>query len=237
MAIRWVFFDIGGPILDETILQEYWGRTFREAAEEQGIPCSLETYRRLTEEGIRAFAGSVTEYIAWKLAAEDLGLHRRIQKGFWDRMRALSEGRYRELNPLQEGVAGAIEEISAAYRLGIVANQPARVADLLREYEVWDRFEVQGISEVVGLYKPDVRLYEHTLREAGARPEESVMVGDRIDNDIVPARAIGMWTVHFRIGRHAGQQPRGCKEIPHRTITSMAELPDAVRSLPDGEEL
>lgn len=236
IPIKWVFFDVGGPILDETILQEHWGRAFREAAEEQGVPCTEERYEELTGEGIRAFSGSVTEYVAWGLAEGDVDLHRRIQDGFWGRMRSMSEEQYRDLNPLQEGTAEAIDEVRKSHSLGIIANQPARVEGLLREYHLWERFEVRGISEVVGLFKPDVRLYQGILREAGARPEESVMIGDRIDNDIVPARTLGMWTVQLRVGRHAVQRPRGPGEVPHKTITAMADLPGAIRSLSGGPD-
>ena len=35
---------------------------------------------------------------------------------------------------------------------------------------------------------------------AGCRPEEAVMVGDRLDNDIFPAKALGMGTVWVRQG-------------------------------------
>jgi FMN phosphatase YigB (HAD superfamily) len=34
-------------------------------------------------------------------------------------------------------------------------------------------------------------------------PEACVMIGDRIDNDVVPARTLGMHTIRFRTGRHA----------------------------------
>lgn len=229
--IQWVFLDIGGPILDEQLLQEHWGRTFREAAGAEGVACGEELYESLTREGIQAFAGSVTDYVAWRLAEGDPDLYGRIHTGFWGRMQAISEGSYRELNPLQEGTVQAVEDLSRQFRLGVVANQPARVEGLLREYRLWDRFEVHSVSDVVGLFKPDVRLYERTLQEAGALPEESVMVGDRIDNDIVPARTLGMWTIQLQVGRHARQRPRSPGEVPHRTIPCMDELPRAVRSL------
>ncbi|MCZ6602566.1 MAG: HAD family hydrolase [Planctomycetota bacterium] len=230
-AIRWVFLDVGGPILDETLLQEHWGRIFREAAGAEGAPCDEELYRRLSAEGIVAYAGSTTEYIAWRLADGDLDRHRRIQKRFWENLRAMSDSDYRRLNPIQSGAAEAIRELSSDYRLGIIANQPARVEGLLREYGVWDHFQVKGISEVIGLFKPEVRLYQAILEKAGASAAESVMIGDRIDNDIVPARLLGMKSVQLKVGRHAEQRPRIPGEIPHRIISRMEDLPEAIRAL------
>ena len=146
-------------------------------------------------------------------------------------MRAMSDVDYRKLNPIQSGAAEAIRDLSRDYRLGIIANQPARVEGLLREYGVWDHFEVKGISEVIRLFKPDVRLYQAMLEKAGAAAAESVMIGDRIDNDIVPARLLGMRTVQLKVGRHVGQRPRIPAEVPHRVISRMEDLREAIRAI------
>ena len=228
MTLRWVFLDIGGPILNEIEFERRWGQIFREASESVGTPCSEERYRSLVEKGVAAFASSVTEFAAWNLAGGDRGLHGKILESFWDRICSIPEEEYRRLNPIQDGAREAIEALAGRYRLGIVANQPARVEGLLRQYGVWDRFEVHGISEVLGLYKPDIRLFLHALSEAGATADESVMVGDRIDNDIVPARLLGMRAVHLRVGTHRDQKPRAAREVPDRSIETMKMLAETV---------
>lgn len=55
---------------------------------------------------------------------------------------------------------------------------------------------------------PDVRLFLRACEDLGVTPDDCMMVGDRVDNDIVPARLPGMRSVLFRTGRHAAQQPR-----------------------------
>jgi putative hydrolase of the HAD superfamily len=54
------------------------------------------------------------------------------------------------------------------------------------------------------------------------------MVGDRIDNDVVPAKLLGMRTILFRTGRHAKQQPRSWNELPDAEVHTVAELEDAI---------
>ncbi|MDP3640371.1 MAG: HAD family hydrolase [Nanoarchaeota archaeon] len=44
----------------------------------------------------------------------------------------------------------------------------------------------------VGLQKPDVRIYERLLRSAGVAPPQALMIGNRLDRDVDPPRAIGM---------------------------------------------
>lgn len=51
-----------------------------------------------------------------------------------------------------------------------------------------------------GVSKPDKRIFEIALERSGCKPENAVMVGDRIDNDIVPAKHIGMKTIWVKQG-------------------------------------
>ena len=48
------------------------------------------------------------------------------------------------------------------------------------------------------------------------------MVGDRIDNDIAPARVLGIHAVLFRTGRHRAQEPRTWEEIPDAEVHDVA---------------
>ena len=53
-------------------------------------------------------------------------------------------------------------------------------------------FQVWGVSDDLGMQKPDPALFTHVLRTAAVAPERAVMVGDRLDYDIRPARDAGM---------------------------------------------
>jgi len=63
------------------------------------------------------------------------------------------------------------------------------------------------LSDEVGFSKPDTRIFFHALKVAGCEPEKAVMVGDRLDNDIGPAKSIGMTTVWVRRGLMTYQKP------------------------------
>ena len=47
---------------------------------------------------------------------------------------------------------------------------------------------------------PDRRIFEIALERSGCKPENAVMIGDRIDNDIVPAKQLGMKTIWIKTG-------------------------------------
>lgn len=77
----------------------------------------------------------------------------------------------------------------------------------------WDELAAAGIvrenfsadcsfwSFEQGFSKPDPKVYamlKERLAHQGIRPEETLMIGDRLDNDILPARAAGWQAWHFQ---------------------------------------
>ena len=56
-------------------------------------------------------------------------------------------------------------------------------------------FEVWGVSDDLGLQKPDPKLFSHVLSTAGVPPDRTVMLGDRLDYDVRPAKQAGMRAV------------------------------------------
>lgn len=67
------------------------------------------------------------------------------------------------------------------------------------------RFDWVVISGEVGAAKPDPAIFEHLIRVSGAAADRILFVGDRLDKDVLPARAMGMAALHMDHGRaHAG---------------------------------
>ena len=58
-------------------------------------------------------------------------------------------------------------------------------------------FETLTVSEEVGVKKPNPEIFHYALRKAGAKAEESLMIGDEMAVDIDGARAAGMDTLLF----------------------------------------
>jgi FMN phosphatase YigB (HAD superfamily) len=95
--------------------------------------------------------------------------------------------------------APCVERLRAAgLRIGVAANQPAAVEPLVRR--LLDDGELLGISEVWGLAKPDPRFFARIASQLDLAPADIAYVGDRVDNDVMPALAAGMVTVHVRRG-------------------------------------
>ena len=110
---------------------------------------------------------------------------------------------------------------SGGLRVAAVGNTPQQAEDALRRH-----VEVLGSSGRWGVAKPAPEFFERVLATAGLPAEEVAYVGDRVDNDVRPARAAGMFAVHIRRGPW-GYLQAGAEEADAK-IHSLAELPDVL---------
>lgn len=96
----------------------------------------------------------------------------------------------------------ALECVAAVRRAGLIVgvagNQPATVEVMLAAAGLEADFVVS--SAAWGVSKPDPAFFVRLIAEARVPAESILYVGDRLDNDILPARATGMRTVFVRRG-------------------------------------
>jgi 4-nitrophenyl phosphatase len=84
--------------------------------------------------------------------------------------------------------------------------------------------------------KPSRMSGELITRHAGVKPKETLMVGDRIETDIVGARRAGLWTCLVLTGISTLAEARGVpgRDRPHWVLPSIAEVPELVRDVEAG---
>jgi len=108
----------------------------------------------------------------------------------------------------------------AGFRVCAVGNTPAFVEPFVAK-----QLEVLGSSERWGVEKPDPAFFARVIEMVSLPPEKIAYVGDRVDNDVVPALAAGMTAVHIRRG------PWGYLHEPPpeaARILSLDELPEVL---------
>lgn len=101
---------------------------------------------------------------------------------------------------------------------GLLKRLKARGVALGAVEPRWERLERAGIADLF-------------MRDHNVPPAECILVGDRIDADIAPAKAAGMATIQFRSGRWRRQRPRSEAETPDAVVTDVAELEAALAAL------
>lgn len=115
---------------------------------------------------------------------------------------------------------------SKGYRLGVIANQPIGTKDRLDAWGILGFFDNVTASAEAGVSKPSPRIFLMAIEASGCHADQCVMVGDRLDNDIKPAKALGMKTVWMRTGLAAIQDPSFGNDIADCMIERLCELKD-----------
>lgn len=190
MALEAVFFDVGETLVDETELIGGW-------ADWLGVP-------RLT------FFAAVGAVLGGRgdrpPAAGDRPVLREVVRlvrpevDVVEAIRGRTGGRRvfsaDDLYPDALPCLLAVRELG--YRVGIAANQPAPAEEAVRASGL--PFEWLLISDIEGVSKPDPAFFERIQQVSGLPASSIAYVGDRVDNDVVPAVRAGMAAVHVRRG-------------------------------------
>ena len=137
----------------------------------------------------------------------------------------LAEARYdKELESPYEGAEETVRTLSSRYQIGVIANQPAGAEDRLRKWGLMPLISICFSSAEVGLEKPDPAIFQLALSQSGCEPSQAVMIGDRVDNDIRPARLLGWKTVRIAQGFARFQSPRDGLDEPDLTLANLKGL-------------
>ncbi|MCI3226126.1 HAD family hydrolase [Streptomyces sp. NP-1717] len=118
---------------------------------------------------------------------------------------------------------------SAGIWLGIAGNQTIRAGGILRTLFA-DDVDLIGTSDDWGASKPDPEFFIRVAGIVPYEPGEILYVGDRVDNDLRPGAAAGMYTALIRRGPWGTIQwnTEEAKKLPTFRVESLLELPDAI---------
>lgn len=212
--IRAVVFDVGETLVDETRAWAGW-------ADFMGVP-------------------HLTFFAAMGIVVERGWHHHRVfelvRPGF-DRLAAVAERQasgYRygfEAGDFYPDAIPCLMALRAAgYRVGLAGNQPEEAEGALADLGVPADFIASSAGW--GVEKPSPEFFARVVEAAGATAGEIAYVGDRLDNDVLPAAAAGMAAVFLRRGPWGlayADDPRLSVAALH--LETLADLPGLIRSL------
>ncbi|HEM5490609.1 TPA: HAD family hydrolase [Streptococcus suis] len=203
--IEWILFDLGSTLLDEEAAYGYYIDKCVKKLESVDIEVSSDSYKKKMAEFAHQSLAPIRA--TWHYFA------RTEPHPLWT-----NEG-----IKLYSEVREVLETLSKHYRLGIVVNQSSSVRELLKEWGIESYFQLIILSEEVGLSKPNTAIFTLALQKVNIPADRVVYVGDRYDNDILPAKSLGMWTVRILtgFGKYAGENDKLKSDW---CITSLQEL-------------
>jgi HAD superfamily hydrolase (TIGR01549 family) len=196
--VRWLFFDVGNTLVDESAAIEHRIAQLAAALGRCGTRCSIGEVRTAYREAVEQFARRLMTRAIEKLT-DDLECRRLIE----------AETRYpRELERPYDDAEPTLRALSSCYKIGVIANQSAGTVERLTRWGLMPFISICVSSAEVGLEKPDPAIFRLALNLAKCAPAEAVMIGDRLDNDIQPARMLGWKTIRLLQGFARFQSPR-----------------------------
>jgi HAD superfamily hydrolase (TIGR01662 family) len=204
VALKAVVFDVGETLVDE---ERWW----RRLADREG----LQPHVVWAALGVTIARGE-EHHKLWG----HLGIDKPPR--WWDEIPY-------SLEDLYPDALDCLERVKAqGLRVGIVGNQTEALEQWARESSL--PADVISSSASLGVRKPDPAFFEKVVALMGCRTHEVAYVGDRVDNDVLPAAAAGLVAVHVRRGPWGRLQPSPPEAI--LGLDDLASLPDALASLP-----
>jgi len=202
VALKAVVFDVGETLVDE---ERWW----RHLAEREGLQPHV----------VWAALGVTIER-----GEEHHELWRHL--GIEEPPRSWNEITY-SLEDLYPDAIECLERIrELGFRVGIVGNQTETLERWARESAL--PADVISSSASLGVRKPDPVFYRKVAELVDCEPGDVAYVGDRVDNDVVPALGAGLVAVHVRRGPWGRLQHAPAAAI---AVESLAEVPVALASL------
>lgn len=212
-GIKWIFFDVGSTLVDET---KAYNHRIREAI--AGTDITFEQFQEKRLEFAKQNVKSDLE------ALKFFGL----PKPVWHRE---DEVPYPEAEEILQYLK------SLGYKIGIIANQSFGTAERLAQWKLIQYIDVVAASAEFGVAKPDPAIFERAFKLAGCQPEEAVMIGDRLDNDIVPAKKLGLKAIWVKQGFNAYQNVELIEEEyrPDAAVENLLELKEYFHDVLTGD--
>lgn len=173
--IKWIFFDVGSTLVDESKVYEKRMKIVAETANvsyEYVYQTALEFYKENKKGDLETIKLLNVKMPDWSFEDEIL---------------------YDETEE-------CLRTLSKKYNIGVIANQELGTEKRLKALGILQYINLVIASAEEGIAKPDERIFEIALNRAICKPQHAVMVGDRIDNDIIPAKELGMKTIWIRQG-------------------------------------
>lgn len=187
MALRAVIFDYG-MVLTGTPDQEAHDAMVRRTG------MSLDRFENLYWKDRHAYdEGKLTGIEFWQKLMQDAGLD--LGPGAVEELNRLDARMWTTQDPTM--LAWHLRLKERGLRTAILSNMgDAVLANIEREFDWLERFDVLVWSYQLRIAKPDPAIYLHALKKLGARPEETLFLDDKRVN-VDAALALGMKSIEF----------------------------------------
>ena len=196
---QWLFFDVGSTLINENKAYEARIKSAiagKDISYQEFYDKMLSYFRKNKKGDLEALSFYGLERPAWRTDLESL---------------------YPQTKEI-------LEQLRQEYKLGIIANQLPGLEQRLKDFGILEYFDAIFSSADLGLAKPDPAIFRLALQKTNCLPHQAIMIGDRLDNDIVPAKRIGMKTIWIKQGFSSLAQVKNLEERADWIVEKLTDL-------------
>jgi putative hydrolase of the HAD superfamily len=186
VTIRGLVFDFGGVIVNMRF------DFARKLEEEYRLERATLVRTYYDSDEWRAIETGAGDAEAWRVEA-----HRRLEAVAGRELPLLHQQWRESWGPIDENLA-LIRALRPPYRIAILSNADLTLEERMRRTKLDLLFDDIVCSAVVGMAKPDARIYALAARRL-ALPTQDCLFIDDSERNVVAAREAGMAAVHFRV--------------------------------------
>lgn len=204
MRIKGFIFDYGGTL---DTRGNHWGKVLWHGYERTGVPVDEQDFREAYVYGERTLATSPIVKPDFTFR-DTLQAKIRLQLQWLEENRSLGDATrylerilddvYQQTKDTTKESALVLEELAKKFPLVLVSNFYGNISTVLREFGLDHLFGDIIESAVVGIRKPDARIFALGVERLGLKAEDVAVVGDSYDKDILPSHSIGCHTIWFK---------------------------------------
>ena len=197
--IQWLFFDIGSTLVDESKAYEH----------------RIKDTIKNSDISYEQFCNTMTHFAKQGLNAYNEAVHLfGVNRTPWH-----SEDEF-----VYPETVSVLDTLSKRYKIGIIANQLPGTQERLNKMRIGEYICLTVSSAEAGIAKPDPAIFRLALAQANCAAKNSVMIGDRLDNDIIPAKQLGMHTIWVRQGFGGMAEIKNAENIADHTVENIGDI-------------
>ena len=83
------------------------------------------------------------------------------------------------------------------YKTGLISNSSVFAVKCIKKIKIFKYIDYPLFSYQVGAIKPSLKIFKVMLKMAKCKPAEAIMIGDKIGDDVIPPKKLGMHAIHF----------------------------------------
>jgi len=206
--VEGLILDFGGTIDTNGC---HWGKMLWHAYERQHVPVSEEQFRKAYVDGERALEKNPfikADYTFRKTLHTKLRLEMEwlCTSGAWDAdgetfermLQAVLDDVYQRTSDTIARSRKVLELLHERLPMVLVTNFYGNMHAVLEEFQLAHLFDVVVESAVVGIRKPDARIFKMGVQALQMEPSRIVSVGDSFYKDVEPSKKVGCQTVWIK---------------------------------------